>query len=888
MPFFETKKDDRSRHLTCADCGLFQRCKSPKMKVSGEGRLGVLIIAEAPGKEEDEQGVQLIGKGGQYLKGELESIGVDLHKDCYKINAVNCRPPKNRDPTQIEINACRRFWIKAIEELKPTKVILLGKFAIESFLGHRMTEIGPVSKWIGWEIPDQDYKVWVFPNYHPSYVMRQKRNFVLQDRFCEVLETAFDHNEPFYHDKTDVEIITNLNEAIEALEFIKEKSLKTLLSFDYEGTGLKPHRKEQKIISESFCFEGYKAYSIKHFVEDWRCVDLLREILHNKSIPKTAHNLKFEETWTRVKLGVGVLGWKWDTMLASHCLDNRGGISGLKRQTYLNFGVIGYDDFMKPYLEGTKQGEDPESDNRINRIEEAPINKVLNYGGLDSIYGRKLALVQMEKMPKRMLKKGNGYRLFMDGILAFADTEEKGWEVDINYYDKVLKHIQRTEKKYKIDIKESDENKLWLKKEGSNINLSSMPQLRKLFFDYMNLEPTKFTKATKDNNEGEKTESVDAEALEDLSKYSLIASKLSIIRKNKTIKDKVNAFKRESIDNIIHPVYNLHIPRSYRSSCNSPNMQNNFKRDPFAKMLIRTGILAGKGNFLVDKDYSGVEVSTGCFYHKDPVMMKYVETGAGKMHTDQAVELFFLDRNTFPKSVKNGEKWAKAIRHISKNMFVFPQFYGANHTRCSNDIWKAIQNMHLDDNQNLKVIDHLYENGIKNYEDFEQHIKEIADHFWNKKFVVYNEWKEQCWEDYQVNGYINILTGFRCTDILNKNEAINRSIQGTAFHLLLWAYIETNKELKERQMDSYLIGQIHDDMLAKVPKYELEEYHQITEEIEMIKIRKHWDWINVPLIVETEISELNGNWHKMDEIRNIENGIITFSDPKKQTINLGD
>lgn len=886
VPFFEKERDDKFKHLTCSDCGLFQRCNSPKMKVSGKGRLGVLFIAEAPGKEEDRRGVQLVGQAGDYLRDVLTAIDVDLDEDCYKINAINCRPPDNRDPTQLEIDACRRFWIQAINELKPKKVVLLGKYAIESFLGHRTTDIGPVSKWVGWKIPDQDYKVWVYPNYHPSYIMRKKKNYVLQDRFFDVLEAAFDHDKLLPKNDIDVEIIVNINEGIEALEFIKKQSQGKILSFDYEATGLKPHRKEQKIISESFCFDDKKAYSIKHFGEDWRYIDLLRSIFTDKQIGKTSHNLKFEEKWTRNKLGVEVVNWKWCSMVASHCLDNRGGISGLKLQTYLNFGVIGYDDFMKPYIEGTKHGEDPDSDNRINRIEEAPINKVLEYGGMDAVYGKKLATVQMSKMPKRMLKKGNGYDLFLEGLFAFTDTEEEGWKVDLEYYDKVLRHLKRTEKKYKEDIQQSEENQLWIKKEGANINVASSPQLRKLFFDYLELEPTKYTKSTKNKKEGKKTESVDAEALEDLSKHSLIASHLTNIRKNKTIKDKIKAFKREAVNGVIHPSYNLHIPTTFRSSCNSPNMQNNFKRDAYAKMLIRSGIISDKGFRLVAKDYSGVEVSTGCFYHKDPVMMEYVETGAGRMHTDQAIELFFLDEKEFFKVVKKGEKWAKAIRHIAKNMFVFPEFYGDWYGNCAQTIWKEIQDMYLDDDKELLLLDHLYSYGIKKYEDFEKHVQEIEDYFWNKKFVVYRDWKEDFWEEYQSTGKIEMLTGFTCTDVLNRNEAVNKPIQGTAFHLLLWAYIQTNKQIKRRSMISRQIGQIHDDMLSRVPDHELETYHQLTEEIETTKIRKHWKWINVPLIVETEISDLNGNWHKMEEIKNIVKGVITYGNNKTVDLQL--
>lgn len=74
----------------CGLCGLCRKCHTPKMKPTGEGKKGVLIVAEAPGEREDLKGIQLIGSAGQELRSILRSIDVKLDRDCWKTNAVTC------------------------------------------------------------------------------------------------------------------------------------------------------------------------------------------------------------------------------------------------------------------------------------------------------------------------------------------------------------------------------------------------------------------------------------------------------------------------------------------------------------------------------------------------------------------------------------------------------------------------------------------------------------------------------------------------------------------------------------------------------------------------------------------------------------------------------
>ena len=114
-------------------------------------------------------------------------------------------------------------------------------------------------------------------------------------------------------------------------------------------------------------------------------------------MPKIAQNLKFEDRWTRVKLGHPVRNWLWDTMLAAHVLDYRRGITSLEFQAFVQLGVQLYDKHIKPYLKSVGQS-------RFNRIKELDLKDLLLYNGMDSLLTYKIAMKQMKVFRQRSLK----------------------------------------------------------------------------------------------------------------------------------------------------------------------------------------------------------------------------------------------------------------------------------------------------------------------------------------------------------------------------------------------------------------------------------------------------------------------------------------------------
>ena len=180
------------------------------------------------------------------------------------------------------------------------------------------------------------------------------------------------------------------------------RSSMSLIAFDYETTGLKPHAPGHRIVCAAVAVDQNKVFAFmipKTKNERKPFTDLLED----SRISKMGHNIKYEDTWTAVRFRVEVQGWEWDSMQAAHVLDNRQYITGLKFQVYVNFGVIDYASEITPYLKPTSENEKKFGGNAINRIQElldqpGGEKKLLKYCAFDSFYEYMLAMKQIKKL----------------------------------------------------------------------------------------------------------------------------------------------------------------------------------------------------------------------------------------------------------------------------------------------------------------------------------------------------------------------------------------------------------------------------------------------------------------------------------------------------------
>src|SRR3989344_1250421 len=120
----------------CTACSLWKK-RTLAVPGAGPKDAQLLFIGEAPGTEEDRQGLPFVGRSGKFLTGMLTSFGID-RKTVFMTGAVKCHPQVNRVPKTKEVATCKELWLdKQVSVLKPKLIILLGSVAIQSSLGEK-------------------------------------------------------------------------------------------------------------------------------------------------------------------------------------------------------------------------------------------------------------------------------------------------------------------------------------------------------------------------------------------------------------------------------------------------------------------------------------------------------------------------------------------------------------------------------------------------------------------------------------------------------------------------------------------------------------------------------------------------------------------------------
>jgi DNA polymerase len=162
MELFNSLKNEI---LHCTKCEL---AKTRKHVIFGEGNANaeILIIGEAPGRDEDIQGRPFVGASGQLLDKILDACGFTRKEHVFISNIVKCRPPGNRVPTPYEAGICMPWLLKQIELINPKILILLGATALKYMAGpeHKITR--ERGNWFMW------VNRLAMPVYHPAALLR--------------------------------------------------------------------------------------------------------------------------------------------------------------------------------------------------------------------------------------------------------------------------------------------------------------------------------------------------------------------------------------------------------------------------------------------------------------------------------------------------------------------------------------------------------------------------------------------------------------------------------------------------------------------------------------------------------------------------------------------
>jgi DNA polymerase len=149
----------------CSRCKLHTLGRTQVVFGVGSPEARLMFVGEAPGADEDEQGIPFVGRAGQLLTKIIEAI--DLRReDVYIANVIKCRPPQNRNPEPDEIEACEPFLFRQIDAIKPAVIVTLGKFGAQTLL----RSAAPISRLRGRIFDYRGAKL--VPTFHPAYLLR--------------------------------------------------------------------------------------------------------------------------------------------------------------------------------------------------------------------------------------------------------------------------------------------------------------------------------------------------------------------------------------------------------------------------------------------------------------------------------------------------------------------------------------------------------------------------------------------------------------------------------------------------------------------------------------------------------------------------------------------
>jgi uracil-DNA glycosylase len=169
---------------TCQRCAL-GASRTKFVFADGNPRARIVFVGEAPGHDEDIQGLPFVGRAGQLLNQLLAGVGLSRN-EVYICNVLKCRPPNNRDPLPDEVATCRPYLLTQLSLINPDLLVCLGRHAAAALL---QTEVamrdlrGRVIPWNG---------IQVLVTYHPAYFLRSMNQLYLGEQDFRKLRELYD------------------------------------------------------------------------------------------------------------------------------------------------------------------------------------------------------------------------------------------------------------------------------------------------------------------------------------------------------------------------------------------------------------------------------------------------------------------------------------------------------------------------------------------------------------------------------------------------------------------------------------------------------------------------------------------------------------------------
>jgi DNA polymerase-1 len=813
----------------------------------------IVLVGEAPGKQEEEEGEAFVGPAGQKLEEALVNAGVDSSQ-FYITNTIKCRPLENRAPVAEECKKCRDLFLKHEINAYPRKLVIgVGNIGYYGVVPKR-TPSGIMSR-SGIFEENEEFNCLVLPCVHPAAVLRTPSNQPLLDDVA-VKIAQFINNNYNLQEKTPV----NYKEVRTIADFnkcIKEIKEKKLLVVDLETQSLDYFKGRILCISISTAsYTGWYIPVIENDDSAWSRYDWtiiqegLREVFEDPTINKIGHNLKFDLEFLIHNFKWKVKGQLDDTMLMHHMLDENTA-HGLKDLSTRLTDLGSYAIELEEAFNVVKRSRIPIEEKHFGKI---PTDILIKYTCTDVDATFRLYKLFNQQLIEQGLY--DTYRnVVMDVMPVLMKMEMTGVRIDKTKIDelkielkqqidelhiKISSYLPGKDKK-KLELEQKIKNveeaqdfymssalttpkKLWeLKKQLTDlnteltnlgepeINIKSVPQLRKLLYDDLKLPILKKT----DKGEAS-TDEETLTLLQEKTNHPILTDLLQFRELSKLYSTYVVGLDELiSPDGRIHTSYLQHRTVTGRLASTDPNTQNIPRESTIRQLFTAT-----EGWYFVIADFKQAELRVWSYCSQDEQFIQALTTS--NVHNVIGARLLNKPEDKITKEEKNRVKQA-----------VFGVAYGrGTHSLAAE--WKMSY----------------------------QEAQAFIDKFFAMMPKAYQWLLDQ--EDFaKKNGYVKSIFGrIRRLPMINSSEeslkaqalrfARNAPIQSASSDLTNLSLIRIDREFERLGMKSRLLMQVHDSVAIESPPEEVKEAVAI---MQRCMTTPPFPEFNVPLAADIEVSD---------------------------------
>ncbi|MBC5993929.1 DNA polymerase I [Pontibacter cellulosilyticus] len=571
------------------------------------------------------------------------------------------------------------------------------------------------------------------------------------------------------------------------------------ISFDTETTGIDPIT--AALVGMSFCYRPGEAYYVpvphNNLEEAQRIVDEFRDVLENKNISKIGQNIKYDILVMK-NYKVAVQGPIFDTMIAHYLLEPemRHNMDVLS-ETYLNYSPIPITDLIGPKGKGQKNMADLEPE------------EVKDYACEDAD-----VTLQLKLYFEPLLKEQGLMKLFNDIenplVQVLADIEKEGISIDSD----ALADISQQLESEIINIE-----KRIFEIAGEQFNIGSPKQLGEILFDKLELHGKSKIKKTKTGQYATGEEILTKMAGEH-EIVRLILDHRQLTKLKSTYVDALPQLVCE-LDGRVHTSFNQAVTATGRLSSTNPNLQNIPIRTERGREIRKAFVPRNNKHLIISADYSQIELRIMADFSADPTMREAFRKGQD-IHASTASKVFHV-----PLEQVDGEMRRKA------KMVNFGIIYGIS-------AFGLAERLGIPRREAADIIEAYFQ-----------------------EFPAIKEYMDSAIEKARDLEYAETILGRRryLRDINSRNatirafaerNAINAPIQGTAADIIKIAMINIHDYLKQENLKTRMILQVHDELLFDAPK---EEVEIVTPKI--VELMTNALQLSVPMEVGLGVGE---NW----------------------------